>query len=321
MSERNRTLRLSPAEAARLAGRCVGKADLADRPLAPGMLAVGDAVDLLAHVPDASVDLVFADPPYNLDKRFGTHAGRAMSLDAYEAWVRTWIEPLRRVLKPHGSLYVCGDWRSSTALHRVLDQHFVVRNRITWEREKGRGARSNWKNASEDVWFATVGDEYTFDADAVRVRRRVVAPYRDSAGAPKDWQEKSGLRYRDTAPSNLWTDLTVPFWSMPENTEHPTQKPEKLLAKVILASSRPGDVVLDPFAGSGTTLAVAEKLGRRWIGIEIDRDHACVALRRLELASVEPRIQGYADSVFWERNSRPSASDPTEIDHERAPAE
>ena len=171
VSERNRTLRLSPAEAARLAGRCVGKADLADRPLAPGMLAVGDAVDLLAHVPDASVDLVFADPPYNLDKRFGTHAGRAMSLDAYEAWVRTWIEPLRRVLKPHGSLYVCGDWRSSTALHRVLDQHFVVRNRITWEREKGRGARSNWKNASEDVWFATVGDEYTFDADAVLVMR------------------------------------------------------------------------------------------------------------------------------------------------------
>ena len=99
--------------------------------------------------------------------------------------------------------------------------------------------------------------------DAVKLKRRVVAPYTDDSGNPRDWQDGESGRYRLTHPSNLWTDLTVPFWSMPENTDHPTQKPEKLLAKIILSSSRRDDMVLDPFLGSGTTSVVAKKLGRR----------------------------------------------------------
>jgi site-specific DNA-methyltransferase (adenine-specific) len=122
---------------------------------------------------------------------------------------------------------------------------------------------------------------------------------------PKDWEESEAGRFRLTHPSNLWTDLTVPFWSMPENTDHPTQKPEKLLAKIILASSHPGEVVLDPFLGSGTTSVVAKKLGRRYIGIEIDEMYCCLAEKRLELAEADNSIQGYADGVFWERNSQP----------------
>lgn len=90
---------------------------------------------------------------------------------------------------------------------------------------------------------------------------------------------------------------------MPENTDHPTQKPEKLIAKLILASTRPGEVVFDPFLGSGTTAAVARKLARRFVGVEIDEDFACLAARRVELADAEPAIQGYTDGVFWERNS------------------
>jgi site-specific DNA-methyltransferase (adenine-specific) len=139
--------------------------------------------------------------------------------------------------------------------------------------------------------------------EAVKLKRRVIAPYTED-GVPKDWEESETGRFRLTHPSNLWTDLTVPFWSMPENTDHPTQKPEKLLAKIILASSNPGDVVLDPFLGSGTTSVVAKKLGRQYVGIELDETYCCLAEKRLELAEKDHRIQGYEEGVFWQRNSK-----------------
>ena len=108
-----------------------------------------------------------------------------------------------------------------------------------------------------------------------------------------------------THPSNVWTDITVPFWSMPENTDHPTQKPEKLIAKLILASSRAGDFVFDPFVGSGTTAVVARKLQRHFCGVDDNEEYLCWALKRLLRANQETDIQGYADGVFWERNSAP----------------
>ncbi len=185
----------------------------------------------------------------------------------------------------------------------VAEKHFIVRNRVTWEREKGRGSLSNWKNCSEDIWFCTVSDDYAFNVDAVKLKRKVIAPYTDEEGSPKDWDSTSAGNFRLTHPSNLWTDITVPFWSMPENTDHPTQKPEKLIAKIVLASSSPGDVVLDPFLGSGTTSVVAKKLGRKYVGIELEEAYCCLAAKRLELADQDSSIQGYHDGVFWERNS------------------
>ena len=124
-------------------------------------------------------------------------------------------------------------------------------------------------------------------------------------GDPDVVLEEADGRYRLTHPSNLWTDITMPFWSMPENTPHPTQKPEKLLAKIILASSRPGDRVLDPFAGSGTTGVVARKLDREFQMIELDEEYCLYALKRLRTAAHGGFIQGYSDGVFWERNSAP----------------
>ncbi len=299
---RNRTITLSEAERvtygerlARLTGPATLTAVL-NRTLHQDIFAILD------WLPAASIDLLVADPPYNLNKSFNGRAFSSLSLDEYERWLTTWLLPLKRTLKPTASLYVCGDWRSAAAMQRVLSEHFVLRNRITWEREKGRGARRNWKNCAEDIWFATMGEQYTFNLEAVKVRRRVVAPY-TVAGQPKDWTETEHGRFRLTHPANLWTDLTVPFWSMPENTDHPTQKPEKLLAKLILASSNAGDVVLDPFLGSGTTSVVACKLGRSYVGVEIDATYACLAEKRLALAQTNPHIQGYEDGVFWERNS------------------
>jgi site-specific DNA-methyltransferase (adenine-specific) len=276
-----------------------------------------DSLTLFSALPRQFADLLILDPPYNLNKRFGTENFSEMSLAEYEKWFEGWFVRLLPLLKPTASLYVCGDWKSSAAVQRVLDRHVIVRNRITWEREKGRGAKANWKNASEDIWFATVSKDYFFNVEAVKLKRKVIAPYRVD-GQPKDWEDSLDGQFRLTHPSNLWTDLTIPFWSMPENTDHPTQKPEKLLAKLLLASSREGDFVFDPFLGSGTTAVVARKLGRHFLGIEMDESYACLALKRVELANDDPSVQGYAGGVFWERNTlnaQPKASTPVEDEH------
>ena len=130
----------------------------------------------------------------------------------------------------------------------------------------------------------------------------MLAPYKEN-GNPKDWENDSDGNFRLTHPSNIWTDITIPFWSMPENTEHPTQKPEKLLAKIILASSKKEDIIFDPFLGSGTTAVVAKKLSRKFVGVELDEKFAALAIKRLETAEINKSIQGYKEGVFWERNT------------------
>jgi len=263
----------------------------------------GDIFRILPLLPTGCCDLVFADPPYNLTKDFNGTAFKRTTTENYATWLRLWLPEMTRLLKPTGSIYVCGDWRSAASIQTVLEESFLIQNRITWEREKGRGAKSNWKNNSEDIWFATVSEDYTFNVDRVMLKRKVMAPYRNGSGEAKDWSETESGRFRLTHPSNLWTDITVPFWSMPENTDHPTQKPEKLLAKLILASTNPGDVVFDPFLGSGTTSVVAKKLKRRYFGVEINEEYCCLAEKRLENAETEQDIQGYSNGVFWERNT------------------
>ena len=262
-----------------------------------------DLFDCIQYLPENFVDLLFIDPPYNLTKEFNSNKFKEMSADEYEEWFDSWLNPLRKSLRPTASIYICGDWKSSSAIFRVMSKYFQVRNRITWEREKGRGAKSNWKNCSEDIWFGTVSNNFTFNSDGVMLKRKVIAPYRDENGKPKDWSQEENGNYRLTHPSNLWTDMTIPFWSMPENTDHPTQKPEKLLAKIILASTKEGDFIFDPFLGSGTTSVIAKKLGRKYCGVELDELFCCLAERRLEMANDDKSIQGYMDGVFWERNT------------------
>lgn len=259
--------------------------------------------EVCSLLPRNFVDLLILDPPYNLTKDFNGHLFREKESQEYSVWFENNLNLLVPLLKPDASLYVCSDWRTSTLIFPVLDKHFHVRNRITWERDKGRGSLTNWKNNTEDIWFCTVNNSYTFNVDAVKVKRKVIAPYRAENGQPKDWDETAAGNYRLTYPSNLWSDITIPFWSMPENTDHPTQKPEKLIAKLVLASSKVGDFVLDPFLGSGTTAVVAKKLGRRFCGIERDKEYCCWTLKRLKEAQTDMTIQGYADGVFWERNS------------------
>lgn len=259
-------------------------------------------------LPNNFADLIIIDPPYNLSKNFNGYEFKSMSNDDFISYLNSWFPKIINCLKDNGSLYICGDWKCTATLQTVLEKELTILNRITWQREKGRGAKTNWKNSMEDIWFAVKNPkQYTFNIDDVKIKRKVLAPYKIN-DVPKDWEETKEGNFRLTYPSNFWDDITIPFWSMPENTDHPTQKPEKLITKLILASSNEGDIVFDPFLGSGTTSVVAKKLNRNYVGIEMNEEYCLWAEKRLELAETNKSIQGYEYGVFWERNSDPRIS-------------
>lgn len=301
---RNRTITLSNEERVRYGARLRKLTGLASVESILNSVINHDIFKVVDLLPSGFVDLLFIDPPYNLTKRFNLNTFRRMGVEEYKKWMDSWLSKMIRLLKPSASIYICGDWGSSSAIHLLCEEYFIIRNRITFEREKGRGSKKNWKNNLEDIWFCTVSDNYTFNSDKIKLKRRVIAPYRQN-GKPKGWTDEAKGKYRLTYPSNIWTDITIPFWSMPENTPHPTQKPEKLLAKIILASSKKGDIIFDPFSGVGTTGVVAKKLERNFVIVEIDEEFCFYALKRLEMAEKDTTIQGYSNGIFWERNTNP----------------
>ncbi|MCU7495982.1 MAG: site-specific DNA-methyltransferase [Ignavibacteria bacterium] len=301
-SGKNKTVLLDPEERELYKRRLIREVPPSALKKPPTGTINGSCMEWAGHLPRGFADLLFLDPPYNLAKDFNGWKFSRQRVEEYTGWLNDILCRLKHVLKPSASVYICGDWFTSASIFEAASRHFVVRNRITWEREKGRGAKSNWKNSSEDIWFCTLGNKYTFNIDDVKLRRRVMAPYTEN-GSPKDWEKTLAGNYRDTHPSNIWTDITIPFWSMPENTEHPTQKSEKLLAKIILASTKEGDFVLDPFLGSGTTSVTAKKLGRRYLGIEQNEEYCLIAEKRLAMAEENKSIQGLTGGVFWERNT------------------
>lgn len=299
----NRTLTLEPEEVEGLKNRLLTESNISAETDIVNRTLNGDILQMLEFVPDGFADLIIIDPPYNLSKNFNGMKFASRSQEGYDEYLATWFPAVCKKLKSNGSLYICGDWKCTSSLQRAVERELTVLNRITWQREKGRGAKSNWKNGMEDIWFAVKNPaDYYFDVEAVKMKRKVLAPYK-ADGKPKDWNEETEGNFRVTYPSNFWDDISVPFWSMPENTDHPTQKPEKLYAKLILASSRPGGIVFDPFLGSGTASVVAKKLGRRFCGIEQNEEYCLWAEKRLALAETDKSIQGYSDGVFWERNS------------------
>lgn len=300
---RNKTITLSPQEREDLEKDLLHTDNLTPDSLPLDTIIQGNMMEVLKQLPDHFADLIILDPPYNLTKQFGNTEFKAAANDKYLQYLDSWMPLVCSKLKESGSLYLCGDWKCTAQLQQSLSQHLTILNRITWQREKGRGAAKNWKNSMEDIWFAVKNPkQYYFNAESVKLKRKVLAPYR-LKGEPKDWEETEEGKFRLTFPSNFWDDISVPFWSMAENTEHPTQKPEKLIAKLILASSREGDIVLDPFLGSGTSAVVARKLGRHFCGIEQEKEYCLLAQKRLRNALLDTSIQGYSDGVFWERNT------------------
>ena len=302
-SKLNKTIDLTIEEGKVYLDRCIKVNSRTDVESILDKTLLGDTLEILSLMPEKFIDLLIVDPPYNIDKDFNGNKFKKSADGIYEEYTKAWIERVLPLLKNTASVYVCCDWKSSIVIASVLKRYFYIQNRITWQREKGRGALYNWKNGMEDIWFATMSKDYTFNVEAVKTRRRVVAPYKVD-GKPKDWEETDEGNFRNTYPSNFWDDISIPYWSMPENTAHPTQKPEKLLAKLILVSSNEKDIVFDPFLGSGSTSVCAKKLGRHYVGIEQNEQYCVWAEKRLEMADADKRIQGYEDGVFWERNAR-----------------
>ena len=206
---RNKTISLTGKETAAYAARTVRLTRTAALSEVLDKTICQDALKALDLLPDACADLLIADPPYNLTKIFGKSTFKEMDFDAYKLWLDKWLAKTVRLLKDDASVYICADWKTSIAIPEIAGKYFILQNRISWEREKGRGALNNWKNCLEDIWFFTKSRNYKFNLDAVKVQRPVIAPYRDEAGRPKDWVDDGKGRYRLTAPSNVWTDISL----------------------------------------------------------------------------------------------------------------
>jgi modification methylase len=245
----------------------------------------GDCVAALEALPDKSVDVIFADPPYNLQlggaltrpdqskvDACDDHWDQFSSFEVYDAFTRAWLLACRRVLKPHGTIWVIGSYHNIFRVGAIMqDMNFWILNDIVWRKSnpmpnfKGR----RFQNAHETMIWASRDPEaksYTFNYDAMKA-------------ANEDVQMRS--------------DWLFPICNGGErlkndegNKVHPTQKPEALLARVLMSSSKPGDVILDPFFGTGTTGAVAKRLGRNFVGIEREQDYIDAASARI--AAVEP---------------------------------
>jgi len=195
-SSRNRSVKIDDADRSRLApqlgaARALGSSThnltLGD---VDDAIILGDCLEVMPRLPVGSVRLLVADPPYNMEKEFGSVSCKRMDDAEYERYTLVWLRAALPLLASDACVYVCCDWRCSSSVERALEgAGLISRNRITWEREKGRASESNWKSAHEDIWFATVSESYRFDAGAVRLRRSVRAPYRGEDGSPKDWDQ------------------------------------------------------------------------------------------------------------------------------------
>jgi adenine-specific DNA-methyltransferase len=242
----------------------------------------GDAVAVLeTQIPDGSVDLIFADPPYNLGKRFSGFVDRWPSDAVYIEWCKRWLDICIRKLATTGSLYLMASTQCMPYLDIYLRERMLVLGRIAWHYDSsGVQAKKYFGSVYEPILYCVKdGDNYTFNSDAVVVEART-----GSQRKLIDYRKPTPAPYNSIkVPGNVWYFPRVRY-RMPEYEHHPSQKPESLLERIVKASSRRGDTVLDPFSGTFTTSAVAQRLGRVTIGIEIEEEFVKVGLRRLGIA-------------------------------------
>lgn len=241
-----------------------------------------DCMTALAALPDASIDLIFADPPYNIGKQFGEFKDSWPSDLDYAEWCYQWLETCIRKLKRTGSLYVMTSTQAMPYLDLWLRERINIQSRIIWHYDSsGVQAKKYFGSLYEPILYCTKdAKNYIFNATDIEVEART--------GAVRkliDYRKAVPTPYKTTkVPGNTWYLPRVRY-RMPEYEEHPSQKPEALLERIIKASSNPGDTVLDPFSGTFTTCAVAQRLGRRSIGIESQAEYVKIGLRRLSIAT------------------------------------
>ncbi len=252
-----------------------------------GKLFQGDAIGWLKSLETGTVDLIFADPPYNIKK---ADWDDFESMHAYVMWSRDWITEAARVLKPHGTLYICGFSEILADVKVSVAPLFKGCRWLVWHYKNKANLGKDWGRSHESILHFRKGRQHTFNIDQVRIpygAHTLKYPEHPQAETSQ-YGRGSKVERDDWTPHPMGAKakdvLEIPTTcnGMGEKTPHPTQKPEELLRRLVLASSNPGDLVLDPFSGSGTTLVVAEQLGRRWLGCDQDPQHNEWAIERLE---------------------------------------
>lgn len=242
----------------------------------------GDALDVLEEIPDGTCTLIFADPPYNIGKKFKDFEDKWPDDASYAEWCHSWLDLCVRKLTPNGSLYVMSSTQSIPYLDIYLRSRMTILSRIVWHYDSsGVQAKKYFGSMWEPILHCVKDPKnYIFNADEIKVEAKT-----GSTRKLIDYRKAVPTEYSsEKVPGNAWYFPRVRY-RMHEFEDHPSQKPEALLERVIKASSNEGDVVLDPFSGTFTTSAVAKKLGRRSIGIDRAEDYVGVGLRRLELAT------------------------------------
>ncbi|WP_339715762.1 site-specific DNA-methyltransferase [uncultured Sneathiella sp.] len=230
-------------------------------------LICGDATAEMSKIPAESIDLIVADPPYNLGKNYGNNID-LKDRDDYRKFTQDWLTEAVRILKPGGSLYCFMGVKFIARLYLMLEEEFDLTPQgwITWHYTQGMGRKRGFSPRHEDILWFSKGNDAQFNLDDVRVPQKYYRKRNNMAGAN---------------PGDVWQFSHVHYCAA-ERLPHPTQKPEALLERVIKASSSVGDIVLDPFLGSGTTARVATILGRNAIGIEVNPDYIGMAETRLK---------------------------------------
>lgn len=257
-----------------------------------GEIWLGDALVWLRSLETASVDLVFADPPYNIKK---AEWDTFESQQGYVAWSLAWVEQAARVLKPTGTLYICGFSEILADLKLPASRFFEGCRWLIWHYKNKANLGTDWGRSHESILHLRKSKEFTFNLDEVRI------PYGNhTLKYPEHPQAVTSQYGNGVSRNDLWRPhprgakpkdvLEIPTTcnGMHEKTPHPTQKPEELLRKLVLAATNPGDLVIDPFLGSGTTAVVAEQLKRRWQGCDITPEYSKWAVERIELVEDWP---------------------------------
>lgn len=252
-----------------------------------GQIYQGNSLDWLASLDSESVDLVFADPPYNIKK---AEWDNFENQEKYIEWSIQWISQASRILKSNGSLYVCGFSEILADLKYSVSKYFKNCRWLIWHYKNKANLGSDWGRSHESIIHFRKSDQVKINIDDVRI------PYgAHTLKYPSHPQaETSAYGKGKTKKNNNWTpnpkgakpkdviEIPTTCNGMGETTPHPTQKPEELLRKFVLASSQEGDMIIDPFSGSGTTIVVAEQLNRRWMGCDLNIEYNNWAIQRLE---------------------------------------
>ena len=244
---------------------------------------LGDSLSVLSKIEDETIDLIFADPPYNIGKNFGNNIDTWDSTSDYIEWCKTWIDECMRVLKKDGTFYFMTATQFMPYLDVYISEKYHVVSRIVWAYDSsGVQSKRYFGSLYEPILMTTKSKKasYTFNAEDIMVEaktgaKRQLIDYRKTPPQPYNTKK---------VPGNVWNFSRVRF-KMDEYENHPTQKPEALLERIILASSNEGDIVLDPFSGSFTTSAVAVRLGRLAVGIELNEEFYKIGIRRTGISN------------------------------------